>query len=78
MKKRKRIQLDVKDIPGTEEIKKLIIYVDGNDYVVYLFVDQYETMLRDGVFIRDGKTLDSANVRNTTGTFYSEEREDEQ
>jgi hypothetical protein len=74
MKNRKQIQLDIKDIPGTEEFKKLNIYVDGSLYAAILPVNEYETMLRDGVFIRDGKTTDSANVINTTETFYSEER----
>jgi hypothetical protein len=50
--------------------------VDGSVYVAFLPVKEYKAMLRDGVFIRDGKTLDSANVRNTTETFYSEEREE--
>jgi hypothetical protein len=60
-----------------EEFKRLIIYVDGSVYVAFLPVKEYKAMLRDGVFIRDGKTPDSANVINTTETFYSEEREEE-
>lgn len=32
----------------------------------------YEELMREKVFIRDGKSVDSAGVRNTTNTFIEE------
>jgi hypothetical protein len=76
MKNRKRIQLDVVNISGKDDFKKLNLYVDGYCYTAYLPAGEYALMLRDGVFIRDGKTVDSAGVLNTTETFYSDDRQE--
>jgi hypothetical protein len=32
-------------------------------------------MLNDGCFVRDGKTLDGAGVRNTTDIFYEKDED---
>ncbi|GHU80605.1 hypothetical protein FACS1894145_7150 [Bacteroidia bacterium] len=76
MKNRKRIQLDIVNIPNKDDFKKLNIYVDGYCYDAYLPIGNYILMLQDGVFIRDGKIVDSANVLNTTETFYSDSRQE--
>jgi ribosomal protein S16 len=63
------LQLDV--MPTADEnIVKIKIYFDGCSYSAAMKRSVYETMLIDGCFIRDGKTVDSAGVLNTTNVFY--------
>jgi hypothetical protein len=46
---------------------KLII--NGRAGIFYMSKSNYEAFKYDGVFIRDGKEKDSANVINTTHVF---------
>lgn len=43
--------------------------IDGSDYPFMIADETYRRMMVDGVFIRDGKEKDSANVLNTTHSF---------
>jgi len=67
------VQIDAK--------KKYINYDEQMEYMecnlytghrcvkIIIPLDEYNLLVRDGFFIRDGKTLDSANVLNTTHTY---------
>jgi hypothetical protein len=71
MEAKKWIQLDIKSADGTGFVK-VNTYFSGHCYWAYMPEPEYNGMLNDGCFIRDGKTLDSANVRNTTNKFFGE------
>lgn len=69
----KRImQIDViGPVEGTE-MMKCKLYVDGHVCVIGMSRYDYEVLMREKVFIRDGKNIDSAGVMNTTNTFIEE------
>ena len=60
---------EVKDAPGMIECN---LYVDGRCCTIWTTKSNYEALLYDKVFIRDGKVRDSANILNTTNVFYEE------
>lgn len=67
---KRTLQIDV--LGEAEESTSLIkcnIYIDGRCCEFYTFKHNYEELIRDGVFIRDGKSKDSAGVLNTTHVF---------
>jgi hypothetical protein len=74
MEAKKWIQLDIKN-SDLDEFMKVNIYIDGSCYSAFMPELEYNRMLNDGCFIRDGKTLDSANVRNTTNMFYEKDED---
>ena len=41
--------------------------IEGTQFMKYEF--DYERLKEEGIFIRDGKSRDSAGVLNTTNTF---------
>ena len=45
------------------------LYIDGNASVILMNKIDYERLLSDSFFVRDGKNRDSAGVLNTTNTF---------
>ena len=47
----------------------MILSIDGRDCRIYTSKSNYEALIYDGVFIRDGKCKDSANMINTTKVF---------
>lgn len=64
------LQIDVKgEEPQNKDLICCNIYVDGRSYRFWTTKSEYELMLDDKVFIRNGKHLDSANVLNTTNVF---------
>jgi hypothetical protein len=66
-KQQRRLQIDVlgaiKDNPN---IIEMILSVDGRDSRCYISKDNYEALIGDGFFLRDGKEKDSAGCVNTT------------
>lgn len=44
-------------------------HIDGNASVILMNKIDYERLLSDSFFVRDGKNRDSAGVLNTTNTF---------
>ena len=46
------------------------LYTENRCVRIYLGLSDYEALMRDGFFIRDGKTRDSANVLNTTKEYH--------
>lgn len=69
------MQVDVKEELKESNLMRCNLYVDGRAYQMYLPKEEYEFLIEEKFFIRDGKTKDSANVLNTTNVF--EEKEDE-
>lgn len=62
------IQIDVKEITFNN-FAKCNLYTDNRCVTIYMTESDYKELVRDGFFIRDGKTKDSANVLNTTEVY---------
>ena len=70
---KRTMQIDViGPVEGTELIK-CKLYIDGRVCVIGMSQYDYEELIREKVFIRDGKSVDSAGVINTTNTFVEED-----
>jgi hypothetical protein len=61
------IQIDIKRIEGNAAIGNL--YTGARCVKIAMAVGDYESLMRDGFFTRDGKSEDSAGVINTTKVF---------
>lgn len=65
-----KIQIDVKGtVKGNDQLMDCYMYTEERCVKIYMTKYEYELLINDGFFIRDGKSLDSANVLNTTNTF---------
>ena len=63
------MQIDViEEVKGTQ-FMQCKLYIDGNASVILMNKIDYERLKEEGIFIRDGKSQDSAGVLNTTNTF---------
>lgn len=62
-----QIQIDIKRIEGSAAIGNL--YTGNRCVRIAMSTDDYESLMRDGFFIRDGKTKDSADVINSTDEY---------
>lgn len=72
--KRRTMQIDViGSVEGTE-LMKCKLYVDGRVCIIGMSRYDYEELMREKVFIRDGQTIDSAGVINTTNTFVEKDQ----
>ena len=69
---KRTLQIDV-IAPIGDDLMKCKLYVDGRVYVIGMSRYDYEELMREKVFIRDGKSVDSAGVINTTNTFIEED-----
>ena len=65
---KRTIQIDVIGPIEETELMKCKLYVDGRVCVIGMSRYDYEELMREKVFIRDGKSVDSAGVINTTNT----------
>lgn len=66
---KRSMQIDViGSVEGTE-LMKCKLYVDGRVCVIGMSQHDYEELKREKIFIRDGHTVDSAGVINTTNVF---------
>lgn len=61
------VQIDMQRIEGNAAICNL--YTGSRCIKIAMAKNDYESLVRDGFFIRDGKQVDSAGVLNTTKTF---------
>ena len=61
------IQIDIKRIEGNAAIGNL--YTGSRCVKIAMGASDYESLMRDGFFTRDGKKEDSAGVINTTNVF---------
>ena len=69
MSKKRTMQIDViEEVNGTQYLQ-CKLYIDGNSSVILMNKIDYERLLSDSFFVRDGKNRDSAGVLNTTNTF---------
>lgn len=64
---KKTLQIDVLVVGDSNTICNL--YADGRCIKIAMLTTDYEALKTDGVFIRDGKTRDSAQVLNTTKVY---------
>lgn len=67
------LQVDVKEELKDCALVRCNLYVDGRAYQMFLPQEEYELLIEEKFFIRDGKTKDSANVLNTTNEFEEKE-----
>lgn len=64
------LQIDVKGpMENMPELIECIISIDGRDCRFYTSKANYDALVYDKVFIRDGKEKDSAGMINTTNVF---------
>lgn len=66
------VQIDVKRVENNTVVCNL--YTGGRCVKIVMRADDYELLIRDGFFTRDGKKADSADVINTTGVFIPEKK----
>lgn len=59
-------------IEGTDFVK-CKLYADGRTCIFWTTQSNYEALMYDKIFIRDGKEIDSAGVINTTKVFFEED-----
>ena len=68
--KKRQLQIDVKGaMKDNPNIIEMVLSVDGRDCRFYTSKSNYQALIYDGVFIRDGKEKDSANCINTTNIY---------
>ena len=66
---KRAIQIDViGKVEGTQ-FMKCKLYTNENIVIIMMNEFDYERLKEEGIFIRDGKSRDSAGVLNTTNTF---------
>lgn len=61
------IQIDIKNIVAG--LAHCNLYTGERCVKILIPEYEYENLVKDGFFIRDGKTKDSANVINTTEVY---------
>jgi hypothetical protein len=64
------IQIDVVKIDANTVACNM--YTGNRCIKIFMLLHDYNELVRDGFFIRDGKEADSAGVRNTTDVFIPE------
>jgi hypothetical protein len=68
---KKRLQIDVKgSIPQDPNVVECKLYIDGYGYTFYTSNQNYQQLIKEGFFVRDGKQKDSAGTVNTTNVFF--------
>lgn len=69
----KAVQIDV--ISGeTGGVYKCNLYAAGRCVKIFMHQHDYEALIHDGFFIRDGKSFDSAGVLNTTKMYVEQSK----
>lgn len=67
-----KIQIDVVEEIENSQLVKCKLYIDGIATPIFMFKSDYQHLIHDGFFLRDGKSCDSAGVLNTTNLYKSE------
>ena len=70
---KRTLQIDVVGSVENTEFMKCKLYANGRVCVFYMTKSNYDALVFDKIFIRDGKTVDSAGVINTTNVFIEED-----
>lgn len=65
------VQIDVKNVDTQKNLVECSLYTGDRCVKMYISAADYEELVRDGFFIRDGKNRDSANVLNTTKEYHT-------
>ena len=68
------IQIDVIKINTEQTHVQCNMYTEDNCVKIYMSITDYESLLADKFFVRDGKTVDSANVLNTSEVYYTKKK----
>lgn len=63
------IQIDVKEANEKTGMVMCNLCTGGRDVKIIMHYSDYQNLIGDGFFIRDGKEADSANVINTTVVY---------
>lgn len=64
------MQIDVVGATAHDQnIMECKLHADGRTCRFFMSKANYEALVFDGIFVRDGKSKDSAGVINTTNTF---------
>lgn len=63
------MQIDVTAVNAFKNLVACNLYTGDRCVKIYMSHTDYRELIRDGFFIRDGKTTDSADVINTTFTY---------
>jgi len=64
------LQIDVKGPTKiNSDIIECVLSVDGRDCTFFISRSDYEALMYEKVFIRDGMERDSAGILNTTNMF---------
>lgn len=66
---KKTMQIDVIGAIEGTRMMKCKLYAAGHTSIILMLRDDYEFLMQKKVFVRDGRTLDSAGVINTTKVF---------
>lgn len=70
MKNPKNLQIDViGQIKDNGNVMQMRLIVDGRSCIIYMSTADYEALMYDKVFVRDGNSTDSAGVINNTNNF---------
>lgn len=64
------VQIDVTEINQDKQVAKCNLWTPEGAVTIYMKQSDYEYLTRNGFFVRDGKTNDSAGVINTTLPYY--------
>ncbi|RZM17756.1 MAG: hypothetical protein EOO88_42540 [Pedobacter sp.] len=66
----KQLQIDVKGpLEGNDSLIECRLYYNGRCCTFYTSKANYKALMHDGLFIRNGKERDSADILNTTNVF---------
>ena len=63
------VQIDVREIRYDTGLVHCNLYTGKRCIKMIMQLHDYEALVEDGFFVRDGKHRDSANVLNTTPVF---------
>jgi hypothetical protein len=69
------VQIDVKKVENG--FVKCNLQTGSRDVQMFISESDYQDLIRDGFFLRDGKSVDSAGILNTTPCFVPEKKEEE-
>lgn len=65
----RKLQIDaIGQVEGTR-LMKCKLCIDGYACTIFMELQNYKALVREKVFIRDGKSKDSAGAINTTKVF---------
>lgn len=70
MEYKRKLQIDVLEGKASDiNMMRCNIYIGDRCVTAYISKVDYKNLIKDGLFIRDGKEKDSAGVINTTKVF---------